>query len=911
MAQASLLYSALTLLNRQFASKDLKTVGNYTLGKLIGKGSFGKVYLARHNLTNGSKVVLKASNKEDSNLAREIHHHRQFVHPHIARLYEVIITETLVWLVLEYCPGDELYNYLCRNGPLPVESVQKIFTQLVGAVAYIHSKSCVHRDLKLENVLLDKHDNVKLCDFGFTREYEGKASYLQTFCGTVCYSAPEMLRGEKYAGEKVDVWSLGIILYALLKGELPFDEDDDAATKAKILKEDPVYPDTFPESSKSLISRLLSKRPLHRPTLADVLADPFLADHAPQQQAILKLSQPAPFTTQLEKDTLERMKAAGVDIDKVIENVLAQRCDSLAGWWTLLIQKETRKQIRKEQRRKEREADLKILRRLSGASSRLERIAPTLVEVDEEGNHSETTERRRSSSRGRTQRRSTPQIVVGDLPRLPEGDVVPSAGTATPPPPIDKDSVRSQSGSRPPLPPKERSRRSSTLQLVTTNPDLLGSLNGVSKRRGGKLHNRRFLTALKHWFAESTKRAKSPTTPKNDKAVNGHLGSNQTAFRSANGLSADQKNRFVIGTVHSRRSSHGSALTPVMSNSNAVSSATPNLLQRIDSSGRGQLPRNSTSPAPLTPRSSYRRSSTGLRGRKSTSSSVSSIRSMPRQTSHHSKASSQSSNSLDTIHSTPGPGPRTSSARSPRSSIKVLPATPTVNTMPSTYRLATVAPRGLEASAQNRPVLGALPGTSDGSASGLGSGPATPQASTFGSGVMFARRKKSPFKGPMLNSSFFSASTLPAALGSPAIVAGRNREGSAGKMNLGLKDLVGRTGSGGVGGVGGGAGAGKRKSQIIEEEEEEEEDDDAVAANNPRRHVSNGTGGDGLLEGEDEDEEEEVEEVEAFNAIELNKGERVESITIWDDAVEEGEEGEQEEETYLETGQHREVVGKG
>ena len=114
-------HSLITITSREFSSKDLRSVGNYTLGRLIGKGSFGKVYLATHKLTNGSKVrfhpnhlsaitdyakvVLKSAKKDDSNLAREIHHHRQFLHPHIARLYEVIVTENLVWLVLEYCPG--------------------------------------------------------------------------------------------------------------------------------------------------------------------------------------------------------------------------------------------------------------------------------------------------------------------------------------------------------------------------------------------------------------------------------------------------------------------------------------------------------------------------------------------------------------------------------------------------------------------------------------------------------------------------------------------------------------------------------------------------------------------------------------------------------------------------------------
>ena len=289
-----------------------------------------------------------------------------------------------------------------------MEKVQKIFSQLVGAVSYIHNKSCVHRDLKLENILLDRNENVKLCDFGFTREYEGKANYLQTFCGTICYSAPEMLKGEKYAGEKVDVWSLGIILYALLAGELPFDEDDDQATKMKIMKEEPKYGEKFTDQAKALCSKLLSKRPLYRPSLAEILADPFLAEYAPQQQVILKLTQPAPFTTQLEKTTLERMKSAGVNIDLVIENVLAQRCDTLAGWWALLIEKEERKEIRRERKRKEREADQKSMRRISATSSRL--LAPTLAEVSEEhvqGQPASQPSTDDERPRGRRHRRST------------------------------------------------------------------------------------------------------------------------------------------------------------------------------------------------------------------------------------------------------------------------------------------------------------------------------------------------------------------------------------------------------------------------------------------------------------------------------------------------------------------------
>ncbi|KAF2083849.1 kinase-like protein, partial [Saccharata proteae CBS 121410] len=700
----------------EFSSEDLRTVGNYTLGRLIGKGSFGKVYLASHKLTNGSKVVLKSADKKDSNLAREIHHHRQFLHPHIARLYEVIVTESLVWLVLEYCPGDELYNHLLKTGPMDPAKVQKIFTQLVGAVSYVHGKSCVHRDLKLENILLDKHENVKLVDFGFTREYEGKSNYLSTWCGTYCYCAPEMLKLEKYAGEKVDVWSLGIILYALLCGELPFDEDDENDTKMRILKEEPKYPDRMPQGARELIKSLLSKRPLLRPSLADILQHPWLADHAPNQQAILKLQQPAPFSTELEKETLHRMRSAGVDIDQVIENVLAQRCDSLAGWWALLIEKEEKKARRRERKRKERDAEAKAMRRLSAASkasSRLDRIAPTIREIDEEGLPIPLMGEP-PKSRGRTTKRNSSASAAPDLPLVPESSKAPDHET---PRAVEKESRSvSSSRTRPAPPPKDavRSRRSSSmLHVVTTNPELLAPNGFVSKRRRKYQHPLMAqLAAFKHWFKENAKRARS-RSPSAKSGNSKHSGSKSTS-NSKLQKPDDTRRPSAADTYPPRGSSQS---RPDLQKRSSYGPQRP----RVSTNGTDRSKRASLSPSPLTPRSSYRRGSTGLRGRKSTSSSVSSVRSI-HHVHTHSKASSTSSASITS------PSVSTASgrpARSPHSSsVKILPATPTSSTtFPSNIRV--VRATANESSA----AFASLP-------------PPSP-------GLVFAKRKRSPFKGPM------------------------------------------------------------------------------------------------------------------------------------------------------------------
>jgi len=816
-----------------FSSSDLHTVGNYALGRLIGKGSFGKVYLASHKLTNGSKVVLKSAKKDDANLAREIHHHRQFLHPHIARLYEVIVTENLVWLVLEYCPGDELYNHILNHGRMAPEKVQKIFTQLVGAVNYVHAKGCVHRDLKLENILLDKHENVKLVDFGFTREYKGATSYLQTWCGTVCYSAPEMLKGEKYAGEKVDVWSLGIILFALLCGELPFDEDDDSDTKNLILKEDAKYPDYIPEPAKDLLKKLLSKRPLLRPSLGDILRDPWLSDHAPQQQEILKLQQPAPFTTQIEKDVLQRMKSAGVDIDMVIENVLSQRCDSLAGWWALISEKEMRKEKRRERKRKEREAEAKSIRRLSAASGRL------LANLGEIHESEESFLQLSPRSRGRRLERANGASI--HMPELPKVSEAISAS----PEPVTRGSnhSKSRSRSRPPPPPKDyggvtRNRRTasrgsqSMLRTVVTNPDLLSpSYVPPPQRKRPKFYPpplKEHLAWFKHLFKEGTlKRAKSPSEgDKNKKASSSQQSSPNSKSEQEKGDLRDLQRLAAGPPPQIRRPSVGNRLDmqqmkvpPARPRINTASSTT--------SAGSNRVKRTSLSPHTLTPHSSYRRTS-GLRGRKSTSSSVSSIRSTYQGRDHghqhsHSKASSTSSAS---IASPSGLSSASGSrlGRSPHNSVKVLPSTPVGGSFPSGIRFSRRAPPG---------DIGSLPAFGEGRRSSGGawnSGMAPPPVSP---GLpVFAKRKRSVFKGPMNNGS-------PGGFGRTSNNGGSAGSGAGGGSGSRSASVPGRP-------------SGEMMPGVEEEDEEEDELYEEVDQFGPDLRIVV----DGFVTGNEEEEEE-------------------------------------------------------
>ncbi|KAF7760274.1 hypothetical protein Agabi119p4_10950 [Agaricus bisporus var. burnettii] len=270
------LANAYNELGRELSSSKIRVVGNYTLGKVIGEGTYGKVRMGTHRLTSTRVAIKQIPKAMSATLTREIHHHRQLHHPHVAQMFEVIATESSIWIVTELCCGGELFDYLLEKGRLTEDETRILFGQLCLAVAYLHESGIVHRDLKLENVLLDEHCRVKLGDFGFAREYD-RNNFMQTFCGTTGYASPEMLEGKKYQGPEVDVWSLGIILYCLLTGTLPFDDDDEAVMRAKVIQGDYEDPLWLSLEARDLIKQILQRDVTKRITIPQIFLHPWFS----------------------------------------------------------------------------------------------------------------------------------------------------------------------------------------------------------------------------------------------------------------------------------------------------------------------------------------------------------------------------------------------------------------------------------------------------------------------------------------------------------------------------------------------------------------------------------------------------------------------------------------------------------
>ncbi|XP_041447175.1 microtubule affinity regulating kinase 2 S homeolog isoform X7 [Xenopus laevis] len=252
-------------------------IGNYRLLKTIGKGNFAKVKLARHVLT-GKEVAVKIIDKTQLNssslqkLFREVRIMKVLNHPNIVNLFEVIETEKTLYLVMEYASGGEVFDYLVAHGRMKEKEARAKFRQIVSAVQYCHQKLIVHRDLKAENLLLDSDMNIKIADFGFSNEFTF-GNKLDTFCGSPPYAAPELFQGKKYDGPEVDVWSLGVILYTLVSGSLPFDGQNLKELRERVLRGKYRIPFYMSTDCENLLKKFLILNPSKRGTLEQIMRD--------------------------------------------------------------------------------------------------------------------------------------------------------------------------------------------------------------------------------------------------------------------------------------------------------------------------------------------------------------------------------------------------------------------------------------------------------------------------------------------------------------------------------------------------------------------------------------------------------------------------------------------------------------
>ena len=257
-----------------------KVIGNYILGKTIGKGTFGKVKVGTH-IQSGEMVALKILNKtkfEDDMdhklVEKEIMILKSIRHKNIIQLYEIIEEGDLIYFIMEFAEGGDFFDHISKNTKLTEKQACISFHQLISAVEYFHSLNIVHRDLKPENILLDFKNNIKISDFGLSSIYTND-KLLTTPCGTPSYAPPEMLKGEEYHGLFSDIWSCGVILYAMLCGYLPFGESNEDLLSKHIITGDFEIPDYLSIHAIDLLHNMLNINPLERFDIEQIKSHPW------------------------------------------------------------------------------------------------------------------------------------------------------------------------------------------------------------------------------------------------------------------------------------------------------------------------------------------------------------------------------------------------------------------------------------------------------------------------------------------------------------------------------------------------------------------------------------------------------------------------------------------------------------
>ncbi|PRP85502.1 hypothetical protein PROFUN_06871 [Planoprotostelium fungivorum] len=311
-------------------------IGEWVVGKTLGQGSFGKVKLGTHQRT-GKKVALKliehaqASAKDLINIEREGRIMGLLDHPNIVRLFEIIemADKKTTCLVLEFVEGGELFDYIVANRRLKEPEAIRFFRQVISAVEYCHSNLVIHRDLKPENLLLDADKNIKINDFGLSN-LMNPGNFLETYCGSPLYSSPEIIMETNYMGPEVDIWALGVILYAMVTGYLPWDGDEVKEQVKNAVKANYELPDHVSTECKQLIGRMLTVDPKKRATIAEVRQSAWVnRGYASLPQSCLPV-RTALAESDIDKTILKKMEDLGFTAKEITADLMANKTSSNA-----------------------------------------------------------------------------------------------------------------------------------------------------------------------------------------------------------------------------------------------------------------------------------------------------------------------------------------------------------------------------------------------------------------------------------------------------------------------------------------------------------------------------------------------------------------------------------------------------
>ncbi|XP_058857896.1 serine/threonine-protein kinase BRSK2-like isoform X2 [Acipenser ruthenus] len=328
-------------------------VGPYRLEKTLGKGQTGLVKLGVHCVTC-QKVAIKIVNREKLSesvlmkVEREIAILKLIEHPHVLKLHDVYENKKYLYLVLEHVSGGELFDYLVKKGRLTPKEARKFFRQIISALDFCHSHSICHRDLKPENLLLDEKNNIRIADFGMASLQVGD-SLLETSCGSPHYACPEVIRGEKYDGRKADVWSCGVILFALLVGALPFDDDNLRNLLEKVKLGVFHMPHFIPPDCQNLLRGMIEVDATKRLTLEQIQKHTWYIggknEPEPEQPIPRKVSiRLLPSADDIDPDVLESMHSLGCfrDKNKLMKDLLSEEDNQEKMIYFLLLDRKER-----------------------------------------------------------------------------------------------------------------------------------------------------------------------------------------------------------------------------------------------------------------------------------------------------------------------------------------------------------------------------------------------------------------------------------------------------------------------------------------------------------------------------------------------------------------------------------------